>query len=245
MFGGMEVRSILIALDIDRSVVEEAIRKKCQLILVHHPVFFHPVTKIDASNPASSLLIDIIDKRISVYAAHTNLDKLYYDKLATVLGLHNTELLYPAGDMKGSSQAGYGVISRLDEPVPLISLLDMVRSKLNLDFLVYAGDPGIQCSRIAVLNGAGGRFIEDAIAEHGADCVITGDVGHHQAKYASVSGAAVIDAGHFGTEVVMLGFLRDQIADCLTNTRDGKDIRIDISESEQNPMSLFSRTDNE
>ena len=65
VFGGMEVRSILIALDIDRSVVEEAIRKKCQLILVHHPVFFHPVTKIDASNPASSLLIDIIDKRIS------------------------------------------------------------------------------------------------------------------------------------------------------------------------------------
>ena len=41
-----EITKVLVALDLSVPVAEEAISKKVDLVLTHHPVFFHPIKHI-------------------------------------------------------------------------------------------------------------------------------------------------------------------------------------------------------
>lgn len=239
IFGGSEVTSILLALDISGPVVAEAADKGCGLIITHHPMFFSPIRNILPADPRSAVLIDIIDRRLNLYAAHTNLDKIFYDRLAAVLGLQNVTILYPDTELVDGAPVGYGITARFDAPLALSDLLESVRSRLNLDYLLYSGDPGKAISSLAVLNGAGGRYIEKIASVSPVDCVITGDVGYHHVKAACDIGMAVIDAGHYGTEAALLGFLRERIGDCLTKLRHSGDIQIHITEVESNPFRAY------
>lgn len=70
-----EIKNILLALDLDMNVINEAVRKNCNLIITHHPLLFNPLKKINVHNDLRSQLIEkLIKKDITLYAAHTNLD---------------------------------------------------------------------------------------------------------------------------------------------------------------------------
>ena len=70
-----EVKSILLCLDVDEKVVDEAAQKKCNLIISHHPLLFRSIKRIDTKNDRISLIIEkLIKKDITLYSAHTNLD---------------------------------------------------------------------------------------------------------------------------------------------------------------------------
>ncbi len=70
-----EVKNILICLDVDEKVVDEASRKKCNLIISHHPLLFRSLKKLDVAKDKISRIIEkLIKKDITLYSAHTNLD---------------------------------------------------------------------------------------------------------------------------------------------------------------------------
>ena len=71
-----EVDSALITLDVTEEVVDEAIAKKAQLIIAHHPIVFSGLKKITGKNYVEKSLIKAIKNDISIYAAHTNLDSV-------------------------------------------------------------------------------------------------------------------------------------------------------------------------
>lgn len=58
---------------------------------------------------------------------------------------------------------------------------------------------GTTVSRVAVVPGSGGSFVAEAAAT-GADCLVTGDVGHHRVVEALDRGMAVVDVGHIAGE---------------------------------------------
>jgi dinuclear metal center YbgI/SA1388 family protein len=236
---GTDITSILLALDIDALVLEEAIKKNCGLIITHHPLFFNELKKIDTKNPESALIVKIIESRINVYSAHTNLDKLFFDKMAKTIGFNTIDPLFPHQPVPDGILTGFGALVNLEKPTVLKQILADVKKALKLEFIVYTGDMDQKVKKIALLNGAGGRSIEKIIQDTAADCIITGDVGYHHAKYAADHKVAVLDAGHFGTEILMLGFLRDHIRDCLTNKSGAVDIPIYLSESEKDPFRLY------
>ncbi len=243
VFHEAEIHGILLALDIDIGVVADAETMECNLIVSHHPLFFTPARSLDTRDPRSSMVISLIDKRISVYSAHTNLDKIYFDRLARVLDLPDPILLNKTDEQVDSAPVGYGIISRLSEPVRLSELLKSVKNKLDLDFVVYTGDGSSIIRSVAVIQGAGGRSIEKIAAGRPVDCIITGDVGYHHAKTARDCGVAVIDAGHFGTERILLNFLKDQISDLFCANDPGAEIRIHISQTEKSPFKMYRETD--
>jgi len=71
----IKVRNVLICLDLTREIVHEAIAKKCNLIISHHPLIFAPIKKIQTSTDPTSQLIELLLKNnITLYSAHTNLD---------------------------------------------------------------------------------------------------------------------------------------------------------------------------
>ena len=70
-----KLTNILLCLDLTDQVIDDAIKKNCNLIISHHPLLFHPLKKIDLQNDRNSKLIEkLIKNDITLYSAHTNLD---------------------------------------------------------------------------------------------------------------------------------------------------------------------------
>jgi dinuclear metal center YbgI/SA1388 family protein len=235
------VKSIMLSLDTSVSIINEAIEKECNLIISHHPLIFRSLKNITASESRSDLIIKLIENRISLFAVHTNLDKVFYDKLGRVLGFENMELLNETNTVKPeNTPVGFGIKTILEDPSTLRHVILNIKERLNLDYVVYSGDLDMEISRIAVMNGAGGGMIESVIQNNSVDCIITGDIGYHHAKYASDSSVAVIDAGHFGTEFILMTFLQEQLQDYLTKKEKKPEVNIHITTKEKNPLQVFT-----
>ena len=93
---------ILLALDTTEEVVLEAIEKKCNLIIAHHPIVFKGIKKLTEKNGVNRAFILAIKNDIAVYACHTNLDNVIdgvNGKIADKLGLTNRSILSPKANM--------------------------------------------------------------------------------------------------------------------------------------------------
>lgn len=92
------VSNVLITLDVNEAVIDEAIENKANLIIAHHPPIFRPMKRIATDTAQGSLIEKCIKHDISIYAAHTNLDVApggVNDMLAEKLGLIETKILTP------------------------------------------------------------------------------------------------------------------------------------------------------
>jgi len=92
-----KVTNIMLSLEITPAVVNQAIKKNCNLIITHHPLIFYPIKKLDLNNDSDAQLIEkLIKKDITLYSAHTNLDFTKHGvsfQLAKQLGLRNITFL--------------------------------------------------------------------------------------------------------------------------------------------------------
>ena len=93
-----ECTGILISLDTTEAVVNEAIEKKCNLIIAHHPIVFKGLKKINGKNYVEKTVITAIKNDVAIYAIHTNLDNVINGvngKIADKIGLVNRSILVP------------------------------------------------------------------------------------------------------------------------------------------------------
>lgn len=89
---------ILICHDALEEVVQEAVEKKCNLIVCFHPILFQPIKKITGKNYVERAIIKALKNDIAIYAVHTALDnhKNGVNKIiCDALGLINTKILIP------------------------------------------------------------------------------------------------------------------------------------------------------
>ena len=94
----MEVTSVLVCIDITELVIAEAIQKKCNLIISHHPLIFSGLKRITGQNEVQRCVAKAIKNDIAIYAAHTNLDNVLQGvsgKMAEKIGLKNLRILQP------------------------------------------------------------------------------------------------------------------------------------------------------
>ncbi|MBW8348134.1 Nif3-like dinuclear metal center hexameric protein [Bacillus sp. IITD106] len=92
------IQNVMVALDVLEEVVQEAVEKKVDLIIAHHPLIFRPLKNIHTDKASGKIIEMLIKHDITVYAAHTNLDVApggVNDMLADALGLKNTSVLVP------------------------------------------------------------------------------------------------------------------------------------------------------
>ncbi|MBW4080119.1 Nif3-like dinuclear metal center hexameric protein [Paenibacillus sp. S150] len=69
-----EITGVLVALDVNETVVDEAISRGCNLIIAHHAIIFRPIKAIQTDTKAGRLYEKLIKNDIAVYISHTNLD---------------------------------------------------------------------------------------------------------------------------------------------------------------------------
>ncbi|GIO34183.1 MULTISPECIES: Nif3-like dinuclear metal center hexameric protein [Paenibacillus] len=88
-----EIRTVLVALDVNEEVVDEAVRIGADLIIAHHAIIFRPLKSIQTDSAAGKVYERLIKHDIAVYIAHTNLDNAEWgmnDWMAEALGIRNT-----------------------------------------------------------------------------------------------------------------------------------------------------------
>jgi dinuclear metal center YbgI/SA1388 family protein len=96
-----DVTGILVTLDCTEDVVKEALAKKCNLIVAHHPIVFRGLKKLNGHNYVERTVILSIKHDIAIYAIHTNLDNVHTGvnrKIAEKIGLTKLRILAPKKD---------------------------------------------------------------------------------------------------------------------------------------------------
>jgi len=93
-----DATGILVCHDALENVIDEAIAKKCNLVVCFHPIIFSGLKKITGKNYVERSVLKAIKNDIAIYAVHTALDnhkdgvnKIFSD----ALGLINTKILVP------------------------------------------------------------------------------------------------------------------------------------------------------
>lgn len=87
-----EISNVLVALDVNEEVVDEAIAKGVDLIIAHHAIIYRPLANLQSDTPMGKVYEKLIKNDIAVYVAHTNLDVTdggMNDWMADVLGIQN------------------------------------------------------------------------------------------------------------------------------------------------------------
>jgi dinuclear metal center YbgI/SA1388 family protein len=92
------VIGILFSLDVTEQVIDEALRRNCNLIVAHHPIIFKGLKKLNGKNYVERTVIKALKNDVAIYIAHTNLDHVTQGvnwKIAERLGLKNVKVLSP------------------------------------------------------------------------------------------------------------------------------------------------------
>ncbi len=93
-----EVTGILVTLDTLENVVDEAISKKCNLIISFHPIIFSGLKKLTGATYVERVVLKAVQHQIAIYSMHTALDnssKGVNAKICEVLGLERPKILIP------------------------------------------------------------------------------------------------------------------------------------------------------
>jgi dinuclear metal center YbgI/SA1388 family protein len=98
---------------------------------------------------------------------------------------------------------GLGRIGNWDQPRPFSRVVNRVKEVFGVGQVRIWGRPPAEVGRLALCSGSGGDLIAGA-RERGAQVYLTGEVRHHQATPGPAEGFAVLEVGHFASEVVFI-----------------------------------------
>lgn len=132
--------------------------------------------------------------------------------------------------------AGMGRVGVLAEAQSLEGFAEQVKERLGCTHLRLAGERPKKISKVAVCGGSGAGLLA-AAKFRGADVLVTGDAKYHDARLAEDLGLALIDAGHFATEQLMVGRLTEEL-ERATQER-GWDVRYHPFSGEFEPFRVF------
>ncbi|XJS11610.1 Nif3-like dinuclear metal center hexameric protein [Aerococcaceae bacterium WGS1372] len=229
-FGNWEspTQKIMTSLDIRPAVINEAIQKNIDTIIVHHPPIFKPIARFDYSTADLVMYSQIIKHDINIFAMHTNLDKAQNgmnDWLAQALELNHIEELHKSVD----GLTGLGRIGELDQPLGKKDVLQYIKEQLNAPHLkIIEKQDKESYQRIAIVGGASFESIDWAIDKQ-ADVFITGDITYHKGHDAYEQNILTVDAGHYIEQV-----FKHKMKQILDELAQEQEWAVEIIESEIN-----------
>lgn len=189
---GGTVRRIAAAVDASERALDEAARRGCDLLLVHHGLFWDGHQRVTGRRYRK--LRRAFNADLAVYAAHIPLD-VHPDvgnnvELARALGIDPEGVF---GDYKGVPIGVHGTLAIRREALAA-RLHDLVGAPVR-----FVPGGAEQIRRVGVLTGAGGGSIGEAI-ELGLDALVSGEGAHHTYFDAMEGGINLYYAGHWATE---------------------------------------------
>lgn len=142
--------------------------------------------------------------------------------------------VYYAFKSRSYGEYGFGRHGELEKAMSLKEYCAFIKDALNLPFLEYIGDEKKMIKTVGVCSGAGGDMYETAV-KMGLDAFITGDIKHNVAVFASGNDTALINAGHYGTEVIFKNILSSHLQNRFNELKCS--VNIIYSQVEKSPWS--------
>lgn len=216
----IELTNVLLTLDLNSDVVDDAINKNCNLIIAHHPYFFHPISKINYDSEQGLTIKKMMMNNISLYCMHTNFDVLdggVNDTLTRILELDDVKII---NSIVGKDNfLRYG---NLKEKMPLSQLINYVEEKFNLPVIRYVGRLDKIINTVGIVGGGGGSERDTLIASNYCDCYISGEFRLSSGQIAKSVGLTLIEVNH-GVEKLSMISLKEELKkyfDCEINITD-------------------------
>lgn len=210
-----EVQRVMTCLTLTPDVAAEAIVRRDDLVVTHHPVLFRPIQRLTGDTVEGQMLLDLVAAGVAVYSPHTAFDSAadgINRALAESLGLADIAPLRPVvtadttNDPAAGSDAsaespplGGGRFGRLPSAVTLAEFNDRVKGALGVPHVQYVGEEDDRIEWVAVACGAAAEFLSDA-RRHGCDVLLTGEARFHACLEARTSRIALVLPGHYATE---------------------------------------------
>jgi dinuclear metal center YbgI/SA1388 family protein len=220
-----EVSGALLCLDVNEAIIDEAIRKGCNLIVSHHPLLFRGLKQISGADYVQRCVIKAIKHDIVIISMHTNMDNAQGGvnfKIAERLGAP------VLNDSVAETEKVPLVLAELPTPMDARAFIELVKTQF-----------GVQCAqcnallqrpikKVAICGGAGDFLLPDAISQ-GADAFITGEMHYHQ-YFGMEQQIQICVIGHYQSEQFTSEIFRDIIQ------KECPGVRTEIAETNTNPI---------
>ena len=220
-----EVSGALLCLDVNEAIIDEAIRKGCNLIVSHHPLLFRGLKQISGADYVQRCVIKAIKHDIVIISMHTNMDNAQGGvnfKIAERLGAP------VLSDSVAETEKVPLVLAELPTPMDARAFIELVKTQF-----------GVQCAqcnallqrpikKVAICGGAGDFLLPDAISQ-GADAFITGEMHYHQ-YFGHEQLIQICVIGHYQSEQFTSEIFRDIIQ------KQCPGVKTFIAETDTNPI---------
>ena len=234
----VEVSGALLCLDVTEDVVDEAIRKGCNLIVSHHPLIFRKLARISDENYVQRTVRKAIKNDITIVSMHTNMDAAKGGvkfKIAEKLGLRNLRFFGGEKEIDGV-KGGEGVIGEITDEADTLHADGIAGDDLVLMLRERFQAECVQCNQLlrrpirkVALCGGAGSFLLDAAIAAGADAFITGEMHYHE-FFGHEQEIQICVIGHYQSEQFTSEIFRSII------TEKCPGVKCEISEVNTNPI---------
>ena len=234
----VEVSGALLCLDVTEDVVDEAIRKGCNLIVSHHPLIFRKLARISDENYVQRTVRKAIKNDIAIVSMHTNMDVAKGGvnfKIAEKLGLRNLRFFGGEKEIDGV-KGGEGVIGEITDETDALHADGIAADDLVLMRRERFQAECVQCNQLlrrpirkVALCGGAGSFLLDAAIAAGADAFITGEMHYHE-FFGHEQEIQICVIGHYQSEQFTSEIFRSII------TEKCPGVKCEISEINTNPI---------
>ena len=224
-----EVSGALLCLDVNEQIVDEAIRKGCNLIVSHHPLLFRGLKQISGADYVQRTVIKALKNDIVVVSMHTNMDNAKNGvnwKIAERLGLQNSRFF--AQKTVDGVEAGSGVVGDLPSAMEPSEFIQLVKKQFHCECAMCNELLQRPIRKVAICGGAGDFLLDDALHQ-GADAFITGEMHYHQ-YFGYEQQIQICVIGHYQSEQYTAEIFRDIIR------KECPEVRTEIAETSTNPI---------
>jgi dinuclear metal center YbgI/SA1388 family protein len=135
--------------------------------------------------------------------------------------------VYPTQVLPGLT--GAGRFGKLPNPLSLGEVNRLVREKLRIEHLQFAGDRDLRVEQLGVACGSAAEFLREA-RRVGCQALLTGEARFHASLEARESGLGLILAGHFASERPAMEHLAERLA------QEFSDLTVHPSRHETDPL---------
>ncbi|MCB9881294.1 MAG: Nif3-like dinuclear metal center hexameric protein [Planctomycetes bacterium] len=205
------VERVMTCLTLTPDVVLEALDRRADLVVTHHPMLFRATKRITDESAEGRMLLDLVAGDVRVYSPHTSWDSAREGinrQLAEALALRE---IVPMRPLAEDSERGSGRIGSLPEKVPLHVLLERVKRALHVEVVPHVGEADHLIGRMGIACGAADDFVRDALRLE-CDALLLGEARFHTCLEARTAGMALILPGHYATERPAMGSLATRMA---------------------------------
>ena len=224
-----DVSGALLCLDVNEEIVDEALRRGCNLIVSHHPLLFRGLKQITDADYVQRCVIKALKNDIVVVSMHTNMDNAQGGvnwKIAERLGLQDCQFF--AQKQVDGIEAGSGVVGVLSEPMEARAFVELVKRQFRCECALCNELLKRPVKKVALCGGAGDFLLDDAL-RLGADAFITGEMHYHQ-YFGYEQRLQICVIGHYQSEQFTSEIFRDIINKACPG------VRTEIAETCTNPI---------